>query len=250
MKMTRKLIPAFVMLIVSAIMLSTASYAWFANSTSVNATGMTVKANTDVKFLEISTSNDSGWASFVTLTATDEDLDLVTAKVSENKEVTWHTGTAALPTAPTVNDTGLVSVPNIKDPDANLALIQTLYVRMSNEQATLSNLVITGVEVTNGTSTLSPTLRVLVIAKNSEDEVQGVQVWDVGDTDPQNLEEAGLVNSDNIKSSSALVSEIANGDVYTLEVYVYFDGEDKQAYTDKAASGVLSQVVTVTFGGQ
>ena len=250
MKMTRKLIPALVMLLVSAIMLSTASYAWFANSTSVNATGMTVKANTDVKFLEISTSNGSGWASFVTLTATDEDLDLVTAKVSENKEVTWHTGTAALPTAPTVNDTGLVSVPNIKDPDANLALIQTLYVRMSNEQATLSNLVITGVEVTNGTSTLSPTLRVLVIAKNSEDVVQGVQVWDVGDTDPQNLEEAGLVNSDNIKSSNALVSEIANGDVYTLEVYVYFDGEDKQAYTDKAASGVLSQVVTVTFGGQ
>ena len=250
MKMTRKLIPAFVMLIVSAIMLSTASFAWFANSTSVNATGMTVKANTDVKFLEISTSNDSGWASFVTLTATDENLDLVTARVSENKEVTWHTGTAALPTAPTVNDTGLVPVTNIKAPDANLALIQTLYVRMSNKQATLSDLVITGVEVTNGTSTLSPTLRVLVIAKDSADKVQGVQVWDVGDTDPQNAEKAGLVNSDNIKSSNALVSEIANGDVYTLEVYVYFDGEDKQAYTNKAASGVLSQVVTVTFGGR
>ena len=40
----KKLIPAIVMLIVSAVVLSTASYAWFTVGTDVQATGMSVKA--------------------------------------------------------------------------------------------------------------------------------------------------------------------------------------------------------------
>lgn len=44
MKKMRKIIPALAMLLVSAIMMSTASFAWFTMSASVTATGMTVKA--------------------------------------------------------------------------------------------------------------------------------------------------------------------------------------------------------------
>ena len=44
MKKMRKLIPAFSMLLVAAIMLSTASYAWFTMGTTAEATGMQVKA--------------------------------------------------------------------------------------------------------------------------------------------------------------------------------------------------------------
>lgn len=44
MKKMRKLIPAFAMLLVSAIMMSTASFAWFTMSAQVTASGMTVKA--------------------------------------------------------------------------------------------------------------------------------------------------------------------------------------------------------------
>lgn len=43
MKLSRKLIPAFAMLLVSAIMLTTASYAWFSINNKVTAKGMTVK---------------------------------------------------------------------------------------------------------------------------------------------------------------------------------------------------------------
>ena len=39
-KSTRKLIPAFAMLLISAVMLSTASYAWFATNNTVRASGM------------------------------------------------------------------------------------------------------------------------------------------------------------------------------------------------------------------
>ncbi len=47
MKNTRKLIPAFAMLLLSAVLLCTASYAWFSINTQVTASGMTVKAAVD-----------------------------------------------------------------------------------------------------------------------------------------------------------------------------------------------------------
>lgn len=46
MKNTRKLIPALAMLIVSAVLLSTASFAWFTTNSNVKASSMEVKATT------------------------------------------------------------------------------------------------------------------------------------------------------------------------------------------------------------
>ena len=44
MKKMRKLIPAFSMLLVAAIMLSTATFAWFTMNESVTASGMEIQA--------------------------------------------------------------------------------------------------------------------------------------------------------------------------------------------------------------
>lgn len=63
MKVTRKLIPAVVLLLVSAMMLSTASYAWFSMNKDVTATGMQIEAKSDAQFLIInagSTFDNSG----------------------------------------------------------------------------------------------------------------------------------------------------------------------------------------------
>ncbi len=53
MKATRKLIPALVMLLISAVMLSTASFAWFSMNENVDVTGMQVSAKTDNTYLLI-----------------------------------------------------------------------------------------------------------------------------------------------------------------------------------------------------
>lgn len=55
MKKFKKLIPAFCMLMVSAVLLGTSTYAWFSMNTIVNATGMNVKATSDTKYFVIST---------------------------------------------------------------------------------------------------------------------------------------------------------------------------------------------------
>lgn len=53
MKLTRKLIPAFAMLLIAAVMMSTASFAWFSIRTDVTANGMSVTATVPAS-LEIS----------------------------------------------------------------------------------------------------------------------------------------------------------------------------------------------------
>ena len=60
MKMTRKILPALLMLVVSAIMLSTASLAWFAMNPSVEATGMTVNVKSDSVYLLIVAEDNEG----------------------------------------------------------------------------------------------------------------------------------------------------------------------------------------------
>jgi hypothetical protein len=51
MKLSRKLIPAFAMLLVSAIMMTTASYAWFSINSTVNVKGMKVQTTTSDSIL-------------------------------------------------------------------------------------------------------------------------------------------------------------------------------------------------------
>ena len=67
MKLTRKLVPAFAMLLVSALMLTTASFAWFSTNDDVSANGMSVKATT-AENLVISANGTSFGTSPVALT--------------------------------------------------------------------------------------------------------------------------------------------------------------------------------------
>ena len=83
MKLTRKLIPAMIMLLVSAVLMSTASFAWFAMNTTVKAQGMAVKAKADSIFLEISGKQDKkGETDVWGTTGTDMVVDEETGKVT------------------------------------------------------------------------------------------------------------------------------------------------------------------------
>lgn len=53
MKLTKKLIPAIGMLVLSAVMLATSSFAWFSMNSQVTASGMSVTAKADQIYLQI-----------------------------------------------------------------------------------------------------------------------------------------------------------------------------------------------------
>lgn len=69
----KKLIPAFVMLLISAMLLSTATYAWFSMNRNVEATNMEVKAIADQGLLinEVATATDSHWDDTATTSQTE-----------------------------------------------------------------------------------------------------------------------------------------------------------------------------------
>lgn len=58
---SKRIVTALAMLLVSAVLLSTASYAWFAMNTRVSANGLTVGAYSDSLFLQIKTSEDADY---------------------------------------------------------------------------------------------------------------------------------------------------------------------------------------------
>ena len=60
----KKLIPAIVMLVVSAVVLSTASYAWFTTAENVSASGMQVTASAPASILIRGASNNTAWTAF------------------------------------------------------------------------------------------------------------------------------------------------------------------------------------------
>lgn len=82
MKATKKIIPALVMLLVSAVLLSTASYAWFSMNTTVTATGMQVTVKAPTSLLISNTSATAGFGSTVNLSNDIKDASSTFAPVA------------------------------------------------------------------------------------------------------------------------------------------------------------------------
>ena len=87
MTKSRRLVIAIAMLVISASLLATASYAWFAMNTQTTASGFEVEAYTDSLFLEISQSENSGYGVETVFENASRDLRLVTALYNTGKLV-------------------------------------------------------------------------------------------------------------------------------------------------------------------
>lgn len=245
MKMTRKLIPAFVMLIVSAIMLSTASFAWFATNREVKANNMSVTANANTKYLHISTAPDAGFNTEVNAANAAKTVDLINAKIDTDKTtVKWYLGSSTVSgsvgtTDSTALDSAKVSAEvDPTDPNASkYALINTFYFKMSDtSNSELKNLTVSEITVT-GDSSIKNALRVLVVGE------AGSQIWKLDTSDPTKMVSAGGNNADYLITENITKTSPATKSV---KVYVYYDGEDTSATSDNATA-LTQMTVNVTF---
>ena len=113
MKNLRKLIPAFAMLLVSAILVSTSTYAWFSMNTTVTASNMQVKAVADQGILiNVEADDDSAyWTNAVT---TNQSTGILLHATSTANTSAWYvahskiTGDAAHATAASTQSDNLV----------------------------------------------------------------------------------------------------------------------------------------------
>lgn len=99
MKSMKKLIPAIAMLIISAVLLSTASYAWFSMNKVVTATGMQVeaKASSSLIITKLSTEIPNATSTQTTLTPPEGKITLIDVTHISGDD-TWTTYSNGLKT--------------------------------------------------------------------------------------------------------------------------------------------------------
>lgn len=236
MKMTRKLIPALVMLLVSAIMLSTASFAWFASNDKVTATGMSVNAKAAQQFLQISATNGDDFDITATATGTIpvDGVDLVHATIDagDKKTVAWGVGTST-----EVDDANVDSELTTVEVSNQYALINTFYLKLSDgSTGSLTNILARQITVTANDCSIKEALRILIVGSN------GAMLYSYRNAVDGKI----TMTVDGSNSAEVLVSELTTSETEEIKVYAFFDGADEIANT-AAATKLSSMSFEILF---
>lgn len=240
MKKMRKLIPALAMLLVSAVMMSTASFAWFSMNTTVTATGMKIKAKSDQTFLIISATNSDP-----------EDIQNEYAdKASEANAFTATTTigeTAVYPAAVATAEEDLVDDDSLEfhyavgtsytdgtakgeyKPVTNLSdyvVKHTFYITVTKGAVPAEDIVVKSLTITGG----SEAVHVVVTSAYAAKEYTGDLTSEDADT---------ILSGD---------TEITDSTVLEVYVYVFYDGDYKDIVTTENAASLEGATVEIVFG--
>jgi hypothetical protein len=161
MKKARKLLPAIAMLLVSAVMMSTASFAWFSMNTEVEANGMQVNATT-AKNLVITNTKGSG--------ESDKAPSLVTGvktlKPTSTGDVTnfFKVDSNVNVTSGALKEGSVVTA--VQDAEkAEYYVVHTFYIRVDGKTGEkFTNLYVSNITVTGANNNISKALRVGVVS--------------------------------------------------------------------------------------
>ena len=249
-----KIVSAAAMLAVSASMLGTSTYAWFSMNKDVTVNGMSVTAKSDTAFLVVKQA------------ALDNDANTVAALQSEAK-ITDTALTASAQLYPTAHD-DIAATANISaieatdttnttdkdiwyykystDPDSsNTSVTSATYVPdASFDDYVLVNAFDLTVKNNGGGASIS-NLKVsscTITASDSGD--QAVKVLVAGPDGNAEFDGAGNANG----SNNVICNSVTNAALSQVRVYVYWDGNDADVYTNGAAD-LKNTAVTVGFTG-
>ena len=232
MKLTRKLIPAFAMLLVSAVLMSTASFAWFAMRDTVTASGMEVTASSDTIFLEIKGTEDTDYSEAGT-----NDLDATLKPVAhENWDDLADITDFDLVTAETYDNWYYQYSDKVDDHDSNLTPKQYISAFTNYVAVTTYSVKVTDAQTANGYD-------LYVSAINIEADA-GIKVIIAGANGYQEFSAAN--NSTNIAfNADNILSDTVSTSAQTISVYIYIDGNDANVFTNNVAN--LTGAVTFSL---
>lgn len=232
MKKFRKVIPALCMLLISAVLMSTSTFAWFSMNKKVTATGMQITAKSDNIYLLIS-SEKTTVSEIRTEGAIAADLTILAddAKVYPSAhETTSDIATLATATnwyyeiAETTDDSAAASGTKTALNDDLLpkyVLHKTVYITLAANSDPAANLRVSAAIASNSTATGGSATFAPV----------KVVVGAVG---------GGMVELDSATPSSTTVlkSSITKDDAtpVQVEIYIYYNGADEAVYTDNLAN--------------
>ena len=225
MKM-KKLIPALAMLLVSAILLGTSTYAWFSMSTEVSATGMEVTAVSDAIFLEISNAESGTYATSAAQTLNEnlypahheawsakaniEDFDIAVADTYDNWYYRYN-GNSDNATDDMTNKTYISSFTSASG--IKYVATTSYWVKLRENSAD------TGYD--------------LIVSDITIPADKGITVVIAG---ANGYKEFSASATDIAYNAADVLSDTVTGTAQEIKVYIYFNGDDSHVYTDNAAA--------------
>ena len=231
MKKTRKLIPAIAMLLVSLIVMSSASFAWFSMNKQVTATGMQVTAKSNATYLLIGDDSDK---------AAVEKKDLAGAALTNTHAAAYATiGNDAKTCYPTAYsaDAGTLN--------GHTTAAGKWYTTSSDKQDTAVSGTGAITEVTLGDGKYMLTYKMyLTLSKDSEAYTGNVKITPKFSSADAAIKAYVTINGENTVFDSTETAFTTTGDVTitgstAVEVvaYVYVDGNSTNVYSDYVAGG-------------
>lgn len=241
---------AIAMVLVAAVALGSATFAWFVSNNSVKATTSNIAAQSNSAYLVIdnnaTTKNSKG-----VVTSAVGRADLYPAKiVKTDGKAVWKSAYASAADAATMKENSEFRIDDgtaAKAVAANYAVENTFFVGTGTYDGEFTNLHVTGVAVTDAATeqnkNLGNALRVLVVHGDKW------EVWSgTGIKLSSSIENpvAGSEGSDLLATDEVIKS----GNDAEVKVYLYYDGDDANVYSnnlEKIKTTAGDNGVTITF---
>ena len=263
MKLTKKLIPALGMLLLSACMMVTSTFAWFSMNTDVSATGMKVTAVGDQVYLQIGLKGElfeSTTLSYTTVQGAAATNALRPTAVVKSINAAADANSNNTVTNYTKGSDGWKWVTN-NSSDINSATAAGNYVEVPSNSVGnyyLVNEFDIRLDPKAGLTEASGSLRVsgvsLAVPADKTNDALGqcvsvfvvagtcTQLWKqttAGEWYEENAADNGVLTTGNFTSTE--------GAATTVQVYVFFDGQNEQCKISNYKNAVNDYTVSVSF---
>lgn len=244
----KQMVAAIAMVLVAAVALGSATFAWFVSNNSVKATTSNIAAQSNSAYLVIDkTATSTSSTGSVTSAVDKKELYPAKTEKGQDGKAVWKSAYASSADASTMKADSEFTIGDgtaAKAVEAKYAVENTFYVGTGTYDGEFTNLHITEVKITAPTTTenknLGNALRVLVVYGDK---------WEVW-------------SGAGIKLSSSVDSPTAGGDLLAadeviksghdaeVKVYLYYDGDDANVYSnnlEKIKTTAGDNGVTITF---
>lgn len=248
MKTMKKLIPALAMLLVSAVLLGTSTFAWFSMNTAVTAKGMSVTAQAESGIV-ISNSSKATWNAEAATTTSAMNLyptstvDGATWYHNSSNNADVATGNGYTGTYTTVTNEGT----------AKYYSESKFYIKSATTSALTKDLYVESVTITPPTTVTSANLdkaiRVLIKVGTSNfifaPGADSTLTYTVNDATSVTALNATAVNHQKVAGITTIPA--STGTPIEVTIYVYFEGEDANCKSTNVAATLDTMTVAVQF---
>lgn len=239
----KQLVAAIAMVLVAAVALGSSTYAWFVSNNSVKGTTTTISAQSNSAYLVIDSKATSKTSTAIKALEGDN-IALYPATIDKSgTDAVWSSAYAETTSAATMKagtkfkiDDGTAA----KAEKAGYAKLNTFYIGTGGYDGEFTDLKIDGLEVTvpatEENKNLGNALRILAVNRESK----AWQVWSA----------AGEQLYSGTAKNEALAATVKKGADVIIDVYLYYDGDDANVYSDnlgKISADAGNNGVTITF---